>query len=97
MGYILHKGTTGRRGGEAYEAADRGIKTLCSGRWGREQSDMGCLAMTGGILSHALQRLRQSATSGLWFLLAMTGKGRLERAGLEAVSDADRGGEDTVE
>ena len=26
MGYILHKGTTGRRGGEAYEAADRGIK-----------------------------------------------------------------------
>lgn len=27
MGYILHKGTTGRRGGEAYEAAGRGIKS----------------------------------------------------------------------
>ena len=27
MGYILHKGTTGRRGGETYEAAGRGIKS----------------------------------------------------------------------
>lgn len=27
MGYILHKGTTRRLGGEAYEAAGRGIKS----------------------------------------------------------------------
>ena len=45
MGYILHKGTTGRRGGEAYEAADRDIKSTLLRTVGLEQSGMGCLAM----------------------------------------------------
>ena len=79
MGYILHKGTTGRRGGEAYEAAGRGIKALCSGRWGREQSDMGCLAMTGCGDCHV----------GTLVPPRNDVKGCLERAGLEAVGYAD--------
>ena len=51
--------------GTREDRAGQGHKNTLLRAVGREQSGMGCLAMTGGILSHALQRLRRSATSGL--------------------------------
>ena len=73
----VRRHAAGGQSGTREDRAGQGHKNTLLRAVGREQSVMGCLAMTGGILSHALQRLRRSATSGLWSLLAMTLKGRL--------------------